>query len=207
MNTLLNIDVVNDIVGIADCGMGYIYKYNNKYVVEYCDRTNDVRRIGTFNEPPTKFISATNVVQRNVSHVFNHAYCVRDNNVCEIPGTSEYNDYGQHITEDYRILNINCDHKIIVDTRYKPNAIRSASITGIHDNYHVYKIGKSYYHAEDLTQYSNTSYNIVWTPGNHKYYDGYTRKLIHFVIMCHKHSVIQKMVPRVILYCIIQFIL
>ena len=208
--------------------------WDSRYIVNYYERTYGIRHIGVLDEVPTKFMSPfkfllgnelmefkvyssvhlnplnckwLEVVQTNVSSVYNGSFYVKENNICQIPEISKDNNYGHHLTKDHKVLNINSDYKIVLDTRYKPNTIKHVSIYGIHDSYNTRKLGKSYYHTENLTQYSNSSYNVTWSKDTHKLFGEYATQFVTFVIMCHKHSVNRKFVPRGVLYCIIQFIL
>ena len=68
-------------------------------------------------------------------------------------------------------------------------------------------IGHSYFHTENLLQYTNTEYDIIWTPDCHQTFGKYTDKLVRYILLCYRKCKYTKYVPRKLLFYMLKFVL
>ena len=214
VNTFKN----NDVVAISDKGFGYIQKVGEKCSIGILNWEMRFVEIYIVDRLPTKFASPSvilcddnlmigykfNVKIEGVTHVYNRYYHVADNGIYK----DEYNEpalCGIHETNTHTVLNIDGNHKIVTTNGNDPKIIK------YHRKFKHYTdtkyIDTSYYHTENLGQYSNDTWNIEWTTDNHHLFDQYTKKFVEVLLRCRKYSKYQRLVPKQILYYILKFIL
>ena len=68
-------------------------------------------------------------------------------------------------------------------------------------------IAKSYYHAENLCQYSNDVVNVKWSIDDHHLFGKYVDNFVILLLKYHKYGKFRKYIPKGILFMIIRFIL
>ena len=171
------------ILAASDDETGYIYKRDNKYVIEHCTKYEDNRVICRLDNLPLYFMTPCEflynsnpmdygqneyycpvVINTDVTHIYNKYYYVK-NNLIYNTNDEDNLTYGKHKTDDQTVLTIYSKHKIVSTTLNKTNIVEHFMDTG--DRYiKMHQIACSYYCADNLGQYSNDTYNIIWGQTN-----------------------------------------
>ena len=217
-----------DIVAVPNKGMGYIYKKDEKYIVEQFNIYHNTIEVCTFDELPTQFISPReflfgntlmkytmesndNILQnyhKKVSHIYNHRYHSTDDDICgTVWNTTKVHTYGKHTTDNYKVLNIKYDYpltSLIVITNDDSNVeLVWKSVYGDSKEH----IMKSHFCAVNLQQYTNNAIGVEWQPKYHHLFDEFTNTLVLLTLKCQKYGKFQKMLPRGLFYYLLQFVL
>ena len=115
-------------------------------------------------------------------------------------------NHGTHINGNCTMINYMSTSKIISTTNNNVNIIEHIETTN--DGKHIsQQVGRSYFHIENLHQYTNNTWNIRWSTKDHHLYDTYTDKLVRLIITCHKYGKLKQWIPKPILLVILSFII
>ena len=211
-----------NVVAISDNNLGYIYDNGRGgYVKGYLNNASQLEDICMPTSLPTNFIHPVRVVcdkkyivdtggvhkfkviKDNVSVCYNaDYYCGKDNLVHCFNDIGKIN-YDYHVTDYHTMVDYDDKHKIILVN--KTGMIEY--ITALNGNRTLHPIVQSYYHVENLSQYSNNTWNIRWTINNHQLFGEYASKFVKNILICHKYGKLQRWIPKGVLYLILQFVL
>ena len=205
----------HDIVAVSASYFCYIYKDGNKYIATEYTCTRVFQELYKLDNLPTIFMSPSRmlcgsdlvyynysnrsleVLRNNISQMYNiNYYCTKDNIVRKDMDHCGAKINGNIIDYDYKCM-ITFDTDTVTIKYFQDR--KSNEVT--------HNIAKSYYHAENLFQYSNDTWNIRWTIDSHHLFGKYTDKLVRLLLKYHKYSKLRKYIPKGILFMVIQFIL
>ena len=211
-----------DVIAVSNEDMGYIYRDDNKYVVEYIGYSKEVNTVCTLDEMPSLFISpkrfmygtsilnyregiATKPIieQENVSHIYNEHYYGKDGSIyCMWDISSESVDVFSNIIDNYTMINCISSSKIVSIDNNKTKIVKH-----VDTNMMQQQIAISYYYVENLHQYSNDTWNAGWIVTNYHLYDKYSDKLVRLILLCYKYSNLRQWIPKGVMLLILQFAL
>ena len=141
------------------------------------------------------FNCETDTTINDVTHVTNKYY-VKDNNVYSI--------------NDHKLLSNSCNNDksrlVTLGDDYQVNLSKLTKELISTKSNTTDKLSDVHYCVDVLGQYSNTSFDVTWSPNNHHHFDKYTDKFIRWVILCYKQSNSKRYFPTPILYSIIQLV-
>ena len=167
-----------DIVAVSNRDFGYIYRKDNKYIVEEYSCIKEIKHIGTLDELPTDFTTPDRflcgndlmsarfpnkvavIVDNNITCMYNQFYYVKDNIMCCLVKKKQYgeHDYGKHITDHYKVLNAMSNFRIVLVDVNGVKTIKCV-IFKDHSTAITYSIPVKD-HAENLGQYSNDDVDV-----------------------------------------------
>ena len=171
-----------NILMAASRNFGIIYKSEDKYRAGYMG-DNGITASFTINELPKQFITLP--ILYKLSRVTNNQQIT-----CDVKETI-----------DHTIITIIDKHeRILLNKSQEVIYVNAKQYVSTH-------IGYSYYHTENLLQYTNRRLNVTWTPGDHHLFGKYVDKYVTTVLLCYKKCNYIKYLPRQVLFYIFQFIL
>ena len=130
--------------------------------------------------------------------MYSENYYVKDNIVYE---TNVQKSYGERKTNNHKLLDIGFDFNILLDSNRHVLLVKS--FLGFpFKNF----IAKSYFCADGIGQYSNNTIDVAWSIDNHHMFDKYVRRIVKYVMLCYKCSVIQRFTPKGVLFMILQYV-
>ena len=211
-----------NVVAVSNNNLGYMYENGNgEYVEGYLNDAIHEDNIYTSTSLPTNFlhpglliygnqcmiystsISKFILTHNNVNICYNrYYYCSEDNLVRRFNDKQQLN-YGYHVTDYHTMIDYDDKHKIILVNK---TGMINYIVTS-NGNTATHQIAQSYYHVENLSQYSNNTWNIGWTINNHQSFGKYASKFVKNILTCHKYGKLQKWIPKGVLYLILQFVL
>lgn len=213
-----------NVVAISNEGVGYIHIHNNKYHVKRFSWLSDVYQICTLNKLPKMFPTSTTVLCNNklvehnpgvsrtidddICHMYNNQCYAKNGDIYEVVsgGHTKLHHWTKCKTVNHKVINVKGTFVIVIDTsKSLPNIIEHyGNLPGIPV---ITRIGESYYCTKNFAQYSNDTWNIVWSPTNHKLYDKYSTKIVKLVLVCYKYSKFRKFMSKGVLHMVLQFVL
>ena len=212
------------IVAVSNKQFSYIYKCNDGYIMDRYNSWGQIVQHCVLDGIPSNFLTPFQYLHNNaifkyrsynepidvirdVSHMYNEDYCVKNNIVYNTDDLIKYTNgdlehcYNVCATGYNKLIDIKHDYKIVLDGNHNVLLLHTYMII-----FEIEFIAKSYYCADSIGQYSNDTVGVVWSANNHCMFDEYTRKIVYWVMLCYKYGGVRMFIPKGVLFMILGYV-